>query len=159
MDDLVKKIIDVVSRYDSLVSWYKQRIADLTSEYEHADELIRMIQLRSPQAGTPGSKHNHKELDAVYLAVESQRSEYQDAIAMEIAHVMEEYRQIQAIHLCYLHLPQDQQVVLKALYIDKKQYKEIVAPGFSIPTIGRIKRKAIANLKKEYESGLFTGAV
>lgn len=160
MDELTPKIIEVLSKYDALVAWYKQRITDLAQEYDHADELIRMIQLRSPQPGDTTTTINngtHKELDAVYLAVERQRTDYQDAIATEIAHVIEEYRQIQAIHLCYLQLPQQQQAILKALYTDGKSYKEIVSPGLSVPTINRIRKKAIENIKRIYTSGKFKG--
>ena len=47
----------------------------------------------------------------------------------------------------YLQLPPKEQAILKAIYIEKKQYKEIIKEGMSESSINRMRKRAI---KKNY---------
>lgn len=99
----------------------------LYKEYEDADELIRMLQMRSPEVDNEGyASGGNKEFDDIYLIYERQKVNYQKEIRQNMLQIMDLIDRIKHVYLYYLQLPQKEQSVLKAIYIEGKQYKEII---------------------------------
>lgn len=154
MDDLERRIIDVIGHYDSLTAWYRKRLKELAQEYEYGDDLIRMVQLKSPGAGgTPISGGGgHRGLDDVHAALQRRSNAYQQALYQEMVIAQTEYQRVQAIHFCFQALPQEQQEILRLLYADAKSYKEITSPGLSHAKIARLRKKGIETIKQNYKA-------
>ena len=60
---------------------------------------------------------------------ERQRKKYQEEIHQNMLQIMDLMDRIKHVYLYYLQLPPKEQAILKAIYIDKKQYKEIIKEG------------------------------
>ena len=124
----------------------------LSREYEDADELIGMLQMRSPgveneiQAGRV-----NKGLDDIYLMYERQRKKYQEEIHQNMLQIMDLMDRIKHVYLYYLQLPPKEQAILKAIYIEKKQYKEIIKEGMSESSINRMRKRAIKKIIQRWE--------
>lgn len=126
----------------------------LSREYEDAEELISMLQMRSP--GLENESHSGgtgKGLDDIYLLYEKQRKNYQEEIRQNMLQIMQAIDRVKHVYLYYLQLLPKEQAVLKAIYIDKKQYKEIIKEGVSEASITRIRKRAIKKIIQMWESG------
>ena len=113
----------------------------LYKEYEDADELIRMLQMRSPEVDNEGYAS-----DDIYLIYERQKVNYQKEIRQNMLQIMDSIDRIKHVYLYYLQLPQKEQSVLKAIYIEGKQYKEIIKEGMSESNINRLRKRAIKQI-------------
>lgn len=148
-----KDVIDILSQREELLSGYRQRLEMLSKEYEDADELIRMLQMRSP--GLENESHSNgtgRGLDDIYLLYERQRKNYQEEIRQNMLQIMKAIDRVKHVYLYYLQLPPNDQSVLKAIYIDKKQYKEIIKVGISESSLIRIRKRAIKKIIQMWES-------
>ena len=124
----------------------------LSREYEDADELIGMMQMRSHgveneiQAGRV-----NKGLDDIYLMYERQRKKYQEEIHQNMLQIMNLIDHVKHVYLYYLQLTPKEQAILKAIYIEKKKYKEIIKEGMSESSINRIRKLAIKKIIQRWE--------
>ena len=142
-----KDVIDILSQREELLLGYRQRLEMLSKEYEDADKLIRMLQMRSPGVDNEGYvSGGNKGLDDIYLIYERQKVNYQKEIHQNMLQIMDSIDRIKHVYLYYLQLPPREQSVLKAIYIDKKPYKAIITEGMSEQTINRLRKKAIQKI-------------
>ena len=147
-----KDVTEILSQREELLEGYPQRLEMLSREYEDADELIGMLQMRSPgveneiQAGRV-----NKGLDDIYLMYERQRKKYQEEIHQNMLQIMDLMDRIKHVYLYYLQLPPKEQAILKAIYIEKKQYKEIIKEGMSESSINRMRKRAIKKIIQRWE--------
>ena len=147
-----KDVTEILSQREELLEGYHQRLEMLSREYEDADELIGMLQMRSPgveneiQAGGV-----NKGLDDIYLMYERQRKKYQEEIHQNMLQIMDLIDRVKHVYLYYLQLPQKEQAILKAIYIEKKQYKEIIKEGMSESSINRIRKRPIRKIIQRWE--------
>ena len=119
----------------------------LYKEYEDADELIRMLQMRSLEVDNEGyASGGNKGFDDIYLIYERQKVNYQKEIRQNMLQIMDSIDRIKHVYLYYLQLPQKEQSVLKAIYIEGKQYKEIIKEGMSESNINRLRKRAIKQI-------------
>ena len=153
MNQLTEKdITEILSQREELLVGYRKRLEMLSREYEDADELIGMLQMRSPgveneiQAGRV-----NKGLDDIYLMYERQRKKYQEEIHQNMLQIMDLMDRIKHVYLYYLQLPPKEQAILKAIYIEKKQYKEIIKEGMSESSINRMRKRAIKKIIQRWE--------
>lgn len=153
MNQLTEKdVTEILSQREELLEGYRKRLEMLSREYEDADELIGMLQMRSPgveneiQAGRV-----NKGLDDIYLMYERQRKKYQEEIHQNMLQIMDLMDRIKHVYLYYLQLPPKEQAILKAIYIDKKQYKEIIKEGMSESSINRMRKRAIGKIIQRWE--------
>lgn len=147
-----KDVTEILSQREELLEGYRKRLEMLSREYEDADELIGMLQMRSPgveneiQAGRV-----NKGLDDIYLMYERQRKKYQEEIHQNMLQIMDLMDRIKHVYLYYLQLPPKEQAILKAIYIEKKQYKEIIKEGMSESSINRMRKRAIKKIIQRWE--------
>ena len=147
-----KDVTEILSQREELLEGYRKRLEMLSREYEDADKLIGMLQMRSPgveneiQAGRV-----NKGLDDIYLMYERQRKKYQEEIHQNMLQIMDLMDRIKHVYLYYLQLPPKEQAILKAIYIDKKQYKEIIKEGMSESSINRMRKRAIGKIIQRWE--------
>lgn len=147
-----KDVTEILSQREELLVGYRKRLEMLSREYEDADELIGMLQMRSPgveneiQAGRV-----NKGLDDIYLMYERQRKKYQEEIHQNMLQIMDLMDRIKHVYLYYLQLPPKEQAILKAIYIEKKQYKEIIKEGMSESSINRMRKRAIKKIIQRWE--------
>ena len=147
-----KDVTEILSQREELLVGYRKRLEMLSREYEDADELIGMLQMRSPgveneiQAGGV-----NKGLDDIYLMYERQRKKYQEEIHQNMLQIMDLMDRIKHVYLYYLQLPPKEQAILKAIYIEKKQYKEIIKEGMSESSINRMRKRAIKKIIQRWE--------
>ena len=153
MNQLTEKdVTEILSQREELLVGYRKRLEMLSREYEDADELIGMLQMRSPgveneiQAGGV-----NKGLDDIYLMYERQRKKYQEEIHQNMLQIMDLMDRIKHVYLYYLQLPPKEQAILKAIYIEKKQYKEIIKEGMSESSINRMRKRAIKKIIQRWE--------
>lgn len=153
MNQLTEKdVTEILSQREELLVGYRKRLEMLSREYEDADELIGMLQMRSPgveneiQAGGV-----NKGLDDIYLMYERQRKKYQEEIHQNMLQIMDLMDRIKHVYLYYLQLPPKEQAILKAIYMEKKQYKEIIKEGMSESSINRIRKRAIRKIIQRWE--------
>lgn len=153
MNQLTEKdVTEILSQREELLEGYRKRLEMLSREYEDADELIGMLQMRSPgveneiQAGRV-----NKGLDDIYLMYERQRKKYQEEIHQNMLQIMDLMDRIKHVYLYYLQLPPKEQAILKAIYIEKKQYKEIIKEGMSESSINRIRKRSIRKIIQRWE--------
>ncbi|MFR5505225.1 MAG: hypothetical protein ACLUT4_16455 [Lachnospiraceae bacterium] len=153
MNQLTEKdVTEILSQREELLVGYRKRLEMLSREYEDADELIGMLQMRSPgveneiQAGRV-----NKGLDDIYLMYERQRKKYQEEIHQNMLQIMDLMDRIKHVYLYYLQLPPKEQAILKAIYIEKKQYKEIIKEGMSESSINRMRKRAIKKIIQRWE--------
>ena len=153
MNQLTEKdVTEILSQREELLEGYRKRLEMLSREYEDADELIGMLQMRSPgveneiQAGGV-----NKGLDDIYLMYERQRKKYQEEIHQNMLQIMDLMDRIKHVYLYYLQLPPKEQAILKAIYMEKKQYKEIIKEGMSESSINRIRKLAIKKIIQRWE--------
>ena len=153
MNQLTEKdVAEILSQREELLEGYHQRLEMLSRGYEDADELIGMLQMRSPgveneiQAGRV-----NKGLDDIYLMYERQRKKYQEEIHQNMLQIMDLMDRIKHVYLYYLQLPPKEQAILKAIYIEKKQYKEIIKEGMSESSINRMRKRAIKKIIQRWE--------
>ena len=98
----------------------------LYKEYEDADELIRMLQMRSPEVDNEGyASGGNKGFDDIYLIYERQKVNYQKEIRQNMLQIMDSIDRIKHVYLYYLQLPQKEQSVLKA----KEPLSTVTAPS------------------------------
>lgn len=142
-----KDIIEALSHREELLESYCQRLVMLSKEYEDAEELIGTLQLRSPQIekGNMNSGPG-KGLDEIYLLYQKQKKKYQEEIYQNMVQIMDSIDQVEHIYLYFLQLPPREQMVVKAIYMDGKQYKEIIREGLSEQTINRLRKNAIKTI-------------
>lgn len=147
-----KDVTEILSQREELLVGYRKRLEMLSREYEDADELIGMLQMRSPgveneiQAGGV-----NKGLDDIYLMYERQRKKYQEEIHQNMLQIMDLMDRIKHVYLYYLQLPPKEQAILKAIYIEKRQYKEIIKEGMSESSINRMRKRAIKKIIQRWE--------
>ena len=147
-----KDVTEILSQREELLEGYRKRLEMLSREYEDADELIGMLQMRSPgveneiQAGRV-----NKGLDDIYLMYERQRKKYHEEIHQNMLQIMDLMDRIKHVYLYYLQLPPKEQAILKAIYIEKKQYKEIIKEGMSESSINRMRKRAIKKIIQRWE--------
>lgn len=147
-----KDVTEILSQREELLEGYRKRLEMLSREYEDADELIGMLQMRSPgveneiQAGGV-----NKGLDDIYLMYERQRKKYQEEIHQNMLQLMDLIDRVKHVYLYYLQLPPKEQTILKAIYIEKKQYKEIIKEGMSESSINRMRKRAIKKIIQRWE--------
>lgn len=147
-----KDVTEILSQREELLEGYRKRLEMLSREYEDADELIGMLQMRSPgveneiQAGRV-----NKGLDDIYLMYERQRKKYQEEIHQNMLQIMNLIDRVKHVYLYYLQLTPKEQAILKAIYIDKKQYKEIIKEGMSESSINRMRKRAIKKIIQRWE--------
>lgn len=147
-----KDVTEILSQREELLVGYRKRLEMLSREYEDADELIGMLQMRSPgveneiQAGRV-----NKGLDDIYLMYERQRKKYQEEIHQNMLQIMDLMDRIKHVYLYYLQLPPKEQAILKAIYIEKRQYKEIIKEGMSESSINRMRKRAIKKIIQRWE--------
>lgn len=153
MNQLTEKdVTEILSQREELLVGYRKRLEMLSREYEDADELIGMLQMRSPgveneiQAGGV-----NKGLDDIYLMYERQRKKYQEEIHQNMLQIMDLMDRIKHVYLYYLQLPPKEQAILKAIYIEKRQYKEIIKEGMSESSINRMRKRAIKKIIQRWE--------
>ena len=153
MNQLTEKdVTEILSQREELLVGYRKRLEMLSREYEDADELIGMLQMRSPgveneiQAGGV-----NKGLDDIYLMYERQRKKYQEEIHQNMLQIMDLMDRIKHVYLYYLQLIPKEQAILKAIYIEKKQYKEIIKEGMSESSINRMRKRAIKKIIQRWE--------
>lgn len=153
MNQLTEKdVTEILSQREELLVGYRKRLEMLSREYEDADELIGMLQMRSPgveneiQAGGV-----NKGLDDIYLLYEKQKKKYQEEIYQNMMQIMESIDRVKYVYLYYLQLPPKEQSVLKAIYIEGKSYKEIITEGLSEQKINRLRKKAIQAIIHRWE--------
>lgn len=148
-----KDVIEALSQHDELLACYHQRLAMLSKEYEDAEELIEMLQLKSPGIENEGYVGGgSKGLDDIYLLYEQQKKSYQKEIHQNMIQIMESIDRVKYIYLYYLQLPPREQSILKAIYIEGKQYKEIIKEGLSDQTINRVRKRAIKQIIQKWET-------
>ena len=157
MDDLGKKltekdVTEALSQREELLACYRQRLAMLSKEYEDSSELIELLQMRSP-TGDIGNRTGGlgQGLDDIYLLYERQKKKYQEEIYQNMLQIMESIDRVKHVYLYYLQLPPKEQVVLKAIYEEKKPYKEIVTEKMSEQTINRLRKKGIQEIIHRWE--------
>ena len=120
-----KDVTEILSQREELLEGYHQRLEMLSREYEDADELIGMLQMRSPgveneiQAGRV-----NKGLDDIYLMYERQRKKYQEEIHQNMLQIMDLMDRIKHVYLYYLQLSPREQEILKAIYVEKSSIKK-----------------------------------
>ena len=147
-----KDVTEILSQREELLEGYRQRLEMLSREYEDADELIGMLQMRSPgveneiQAGRV-----NKGLDDIYLMYERQRKKYQEEIHQNMLQIMNLIDRVKHVYLYYRQLTPKEQAILKAIYMEKKQYKEIIKEGMSESSINRIRKRAIRKIIQRWE--------
>lgn len=147
-----KDVIDILSQREELLLGYRQRLEMLSKEYEDADELIRMLQMRSPGVDNEGYvSGGNKGLDDIYLIYERQKVNYQKEIHQNMLQIMDSIDRIKHVYLYYLQLPPREQSVLKAIYIEGKQYKEIIKEGLSESNINRLRKRAIKQIIQKWQ--------
>lgn len=153
MNQLTEKdVTEILSQREELLVGYRKRLEMLSREYEDADELIGMLQMRSPgveneiQAGGV-----NKGLDDIYLMYERQRKKYQEEIHQNMLQIMDLMDRIKHVYLYYLQLIPKEQAILKAIYIEKRQYKEIIKEGMSESSINRMRKRAIKKIIQRWE--------
>lgn len=153
MNQLTEKdVTEILSQREELLEGYRKRLEMLSREYEDADELIGMLQMRSPgveneiQAGGV-----NKGLDDIYLMYERQRKKYQEEIHQNMLQIMDLMDRIKHVYLYYLQLTPKEQAILKAIYIEKRQYKEIIKEGMSESSINRMRKRAIKKIIQRWE--------
>ena len=126
MNQLTEKdVTEILSQREELLVGYRKRLEMLSREYEDADELIGMLQMRSPgveneiQAGGV-----NKGLDDIYLMYERQRKKYQEEIHQNMLQIMDLMDRIKHVYLYYPQLTPKEQAILKAIYIEKNSIKK-----------------------------------
>ena len=65
--------------------------------------------------------------------------------------IMDLIDRVKHVYLYYLQLPPKEQAILKEIYIEKKQYKEIIKEGMSESSINRIRKRAIKIIIQRWE--------
>ena len=93
----------------------------------------------------------NKGLDDIYLMYERQRKKYQEEIHQNMLQIMDLIDRVKHVYLYYLQLPPKEQAILKEIYIEKKQYKEIIKEGMSESSINRIRKRAIKIIIQRWE--------
>ena len=147
-----KDVIEILSQREELLEGYRQRLEMLSREYEDADELIGMLQMRSPGVENEIQASGvNTGLDDIYLMYERQRKKYQEEIHQNMLQIMDLIDRVKHVYLYYLQLPPKEQAILKAIYIEKKQYKEIIKEGMSESSINRIRKRAIKKIIQRWE--------
>ena len=131
-----KDVTEILSQREELLEGYRKRLEMLSREYEDAEI----------QAGGV-----NKGLDDIYLMYERQRKKYQEEIHQNMLQIMDLMDRIKHVYLYYLQLPPKEQAILKAIYIEKKQYKEIIKEGMSESSINRIRKRAIRKIIQRWE--------
>ena len=153
MNQLTEKdVTEILSQREELLEGYHQRLEMLSREYEDADELIGMLQMRSPGVENEIQASGvNKGLDDIYLMYERQRKKYQEEIHQNMLQIMDLIDRVKHVYLYYLQLPPKEQAILKEIYIEKKQYKEIIKEGMSESSINRIRKRAIKLIIQRWE--------
>ncbi len=157
MDGLSKKltekdVTEALSQREELLECYRQRLAMLSKEYEDSEESIEILQMRSSRNDLGNSKGGFAHgLDDIYLLYEKQKKKYQEEIYQNMMQIMESIDRVKHVYLYYLQLPPEEQLVLKAIYIEGKMYKEIVVEGLSEQKINRLRKKAIQTIIHKWE--------
>lgn len=147
-----KDVTEALSQREELLACYRQRLAMLSKEYEDAEELIGTLQLRSPQIEKGNTNSGQgKGLDEIYLLYQKQKKKYQEEIYQNMVHIMDSIDQVEYIYLYFLQLPPKEQMVVKAIYMERKQYKEIAREGLSEQTINRLRKRAIKTIIQKLE--------
>ena len=153
MNQLTEKdVTEILSQREELLEGYRKRLEMLSREYEDAGELIEMLQLRSPSNDQEGSKSQEiKGLDDIYMLYEKQKKNYQKEIYKNMLQIVDSIDQVKHVYLYYLQLSPKEQAILKAIYIEKKQYKEIIKEGMSESSINRMRKRAIKKIIQRWE--------
>ena len=153
MNQLTEKdVTEILSQREELLVGYRKRLEMLSREYEDAGELIEMLQLRSPSNDQEGSKSQEiKGLDDIYMLYEKQKKNYQKEIHQNMLQIMDLMDRIKHVYLYYLQLTPKEQAILKAIYIEKRQYKEIIKEGMSESSINRMRKRAIKKIIQRWE--------
>lgn len=147
-----KDVTEILSQREELLEGYRKRLEMLSREYEDAGELIEMLQLRSPSNDQEGSKSQEiKGLDDIYMLYEKQKKNYQKEIYKNMLQIVDSIDQVKHVYLYYLQLSPKEQAILKAIYIEKKQYKEIIKEGMSESSINRMRKRAIKKIIQRWE--------
>ena len=141
-----KDVTEILSQREELLEGYHQRLEMLSREYEDADELIGMLQMRSPGVGNEIQASGvNKGLDDIYLMYERQRKKYQEEIHQNMLQIMDLIDRVKHVYLYYLQLTPKEQTILKAMY------KEIIKEGMSESSINRIRKRAIRKIIQRWE--------
>lgn len=149
----IQEIIDYLRRYQEILRFIQARVRDLQKDYTDADGLIRELQLSCPKiSDLPAGMHKHRDLSDICQRFETRKGEYQTAVYEEIESLLETAAQIGQVMLCFQELSLREKQVLKALYIDKLPYKELVRPGMSRCTLDRIRKAGLEQIQELYHT-------
>ena len=104
MNQLTEKdVTEILSQREELLEGYHQRLEMLSREYEDADELIGMLQMRSPGVENEIQASGvNKGLDDIYLMYERQRKKYQEEIHQNMLQIMDLIDRVKHVYLYYL---------------------------------------------------------
>lgn len=144
----LKEIAEYLRMRKQILLFIRKRINVLTKEYEDTEELIRELQLSSPQMNAlPSSTGSEKGLDSICIKYMQKRNEYQIAVYEEIQQLAEMADRVEKVYLCFRDLPDREKIILQALYLDNRSYKELEGPGMSSRTIDRIRKQGLMQIK------------
>ena len=87
----------------------------------------------------------------IYLMYERQRKKYQEEIHQNMLQIMNLIDRVNHVYLYYLQLTPKEHAILKAIYMEKKQYKEIIKEGMSESSINRIRKRAIRKIIQRWK--------
>ena len=147
-------IVRCLSGYETLLEDVRDRIRFLHSNMATTNDVLESLQMKKNYgtAGTSGGGRK-KDLGDLLERYEENEERYAEFLKRYAYQLIQEEEALKRVWICYQSLPYGQRTVLKALYVERKQWKAVRAElRMSHTTLSNHRTFAIQNIRQLYNS-------